>query len=51
MRSRTCYLMQLGCKPLFLLYKDGVEVGRVEGVDVPQLEKLIREHAPQKIGR
>jgi len=41
---------KLGCKPLWIFYKDGSEVGRVEGADVPKIEKLIRENAPKKIG-
>lgn len=41
---------KLGCKPLWLFYKDGVEIGRIEGADVPKIEKIVREHAPKKIG-
>ncbi|KAJ1616861.1 hypothetical protein T492DRAFT_1104115 [Pavlovales sp. CCMP2436] len=42
---------RLGCKPLTLFYRDGVEVGRVEGADVPKIEKVIRDNAPKKIGK
>jgi thiol-disulfide isomerase/thioredoxin len=41
---------KLGCKPLWLFYKDGSEVGRIEGADVPKIEKIIRANAPKKIG-
>ena len=34
-------------RPTFLLFKDGEQVGRVDGVSMPTLEKLIAEHMPE----
>ena len=34
-------------RPTFLLFKDGEQVGKVEGVSMPTLEKLINEHMPE----
>ena len=34
-------------RPTFILYKDGEQVGIVDGVSMPTLEKLIGEHMPE----
>ena len=34
-------------RPTFLLFKDGEQIAKVEGVSMPTLEKLVKEHMPE----
>ena len=37
----------INARPTFLLFKDGDQVAKVDGVSMPTLEKLINEHMPE----
>ncbi len=35
------------CKPFFMVYRNGVAVGKIQGANAPELETLILENVPE----
>ena len=38
---------KINARPTFLFMKDGEQVAQVDGVSMPNLEKLMKEHMPE----